>query len=156
MRPTRRAGLLTLLLATGGCYTQVPLDTFPPAPATHVLAQLTDSGTYVMSNTIGSGVVAIEGIFVAADKNVWQLNMVSAEQKDGRSVPWNRELVSFPRNALTQLQVRTLDRKRSWIAAGGILLGSLALSRAFNLLGSNDSKDETPSPAASVILGGGK
>ena len=150
-----------LLLALGcvcatACYSQTPLQTFPPAPLTHITAQLSDSGTVAMGNALGPGVMAVEGIVEKADEKMWLLHMVSVDEKDGRTVDWNRELVSFPASILIQPKVRVLDKKKSWLAAAAVTGGAFLAARAFNLIGANSDKGDTTGPAASLIPGGGK
>lgn len=144
-----------LCIAVGACYTVKPLDTTPPAPATHISAQLTDSGTVMMGNALGPGVVSVEGVVKSADRNAWTLRMVSVGQRDGRSILWNHELVSFPSRALREAHVRKLDRRKSWLAAAGITIGAFVAARAFDLLGADDSKDTTPAAEVIVIGVGG-
>src|SRR5438876_331091 len=83
-------------VVVSACYTQLPLQTIPPPPTTHISALLTDSGTVMMGNALGPGVISVEGIVETADQRNWSLHMVSVDQKDGRTIPWNRELVTFP------------------------------------------------------------
>ncbi|HUP90234.1 MAG TPA: hypothetical protein VM100_12825, partial [Longimicrobiales bacterium] len=137
--------------ALSACYNQKPLDTVPPPPAARIRAQLSDSGTVAMSNALGAGVIAFEAVVEQADPNVWQMRMVSASQKDGRVIDWNRELVSFPARVIVEPQVRILDKKKSWIAAVGLTVGAFLAARAFNVIGTDEATDDTTDPAQSVI-----
>lgn len=141
-------------MVVGACYKEQPLPTVTPAPATRVAAQLTDSGTVAMGNALGAGALAVEGVVTSADEKAWTLQMLRVDHRDGRSIGWNRELVRFPRNALTNPTVVILDKKTSWLAAGGITVGAFLLARAFNLFGANENNDEVPPPAESVIGAG--
>ena len=136
-----------LLLLAAGCYKQRPLETRPPAPATRIIADLTDGGTAAMANAIGAGVLEVEGVVSAADDSTWTLQMVRAALRDGRTIDWNRELVRFPAIALTDPRVVVFDTKRSWLAAGGITIGALLVARAFNLIGSPEEDDHQTPPA---------
>lgn len=136
-----------------------PLDTPTPAPATRVLAQLTDSGTVALANALGAGALGVEGIVARADAQSWTLQMVRVNHRDGRVIEWNREPVTFPRSHLTQPMAKVLDKKRSWLAAGGILIGAFVLAQTFDLLGSSEEEGDEPPPPASVVPvmpGGGK
>jgi hypothetical protein len=143
-----------LALASSGCYMRQPLETEPPPPATRIVADLTDAGTVAMSNALGPGVLEVEGVVTSADDNAWALNMLRAEHRDGRSIAWNREPVSFPRTALVNPVVVVLDKKRSLLAAGGITLGAFVLARAFSLIGATEDDENTTPPAQTWVPSG--
>jgi hypothetical protein len=128
-------------------------------PGDGVLAQLTDSGTVALANALGAGALGVEGVVAQADAQSWTLQMVRVNHRDGRVIEWNREPVTFPRTHLSQLMVKVLDKKRSWIAAGGIIIGAFVLAQTFDLLGSSEEEGDEPPPPASVvpvIPGGGR
>jgi hypothetical protein len=118
-------------VAFSGCYTQRPLTAPIPAPGSDVVALLTDSGTVVMGTQLGPGVTEVEGVVADADANSWRLLMTRVDQRGGTSTLWNREPVTFPRSALTQVSVRRLDRKRSWLMAGLIATTAFVAARSF-------------------------
>lgn len=138
------------------CYTQRPLTTPAPAPTTRIVATVTDSGTVAMSNAIGSGAVAVEGIVAAANGNAWDLLLVRVDHRDGRSILWNRERVSFPSYALADPTERTLDKRRSWLAAGVVVLGAFLAARAFSLIGGDEVPDDNPIPQEIIVPVGGR
>lgn len=151
--------LCTLLLlpsVLAGCYKQIPLSS-TPVPATRIVAVLTDSGTVAMGNALGAGAQTIEGVVTKATDREWTLAMLRVDHRDGRSQAWNREPVSFPRPALTDPVVVVLDKKRSWLAAAGIVVGALTIARSFNLFGGDETPPDGPAPAAIIIpLPGGR
>jgi hypothetical protein len=157
MNKQRATSLLVLsVLVSAGCYVEQPLTNLPPAPATRISAELSDSGTVAMSNAIGPGATLVEGVVSSASSDEWVLQMVRVDHRDGRSVDWNGEPVRFAPNFLTQPTVRKLDKGRSWLAAGGILIGAFALAQAFDLFGSPEEDDGGPQPPASLIPAGGR
>jgi hypothetical protein len=127
-----------LLVSTTGCYTTIPLGTTVPAPATRVVAALTDSGTVAMGGAIGTGALAIEGVVAAADVSAWDVELLRVDHRGDTSIRWNREVVRFPRSALADPAAKRLDRKRSWVAA--ILVGIAAGAAAgwFALTGAEE------------------
>jgi len=155
MKVTARLSLLTALsLMSGACYVQRPLQTVPPPPTTRIVAQLTDSGTVTMGNALGPGVLGVEGVISTADQNEWTVQMLRTDLRDGRQIEWNREPVKFPRQAFTNTQVVVIDKTRSWLAGGLIVVGAFLAARAFNLLGASDGEpNEEPPPASLVPLG---
>ena len=152
-RPNRSAALGVLLLTA--CYTQTPLETPAPAPASRIIANLSDSGTVVMANAIGPGADEVEGIVASADASAWTLNLVRVEHRGGTSVAWNREQVTFPRYALSKTTVKSLDKSKSWMAGALIAAGALLASRLFTHGGADEPGGGPPPPPANRIPGGG-
>jgi hypothetical protein len=155
----KRVMLGAVAVLASACYMEKPLETMPPPPSTHLIAQLTDSGTVALSNALGPGALGVEGVVASADAQSWTLQMMRVNHRDGRVIEWNREPVTFPRGMLNQPMAKVLDKKRSWLAAGGIVLGAFVLARSFDLFGSPEDEGEEPPPPASVvpiIPGGGK
>jgi hypothetical protein len=136
-------GLVPFLTA---CYTQRPLTTAMPAPMTRIVARVTDSGVVAMANAIGSGAIEVEGVVDAADAVSWDLQVIRVDYRGGASVLWNRERVSFPRYTLTSATERTLNKKKSWIAAGLITVGAFLAARVFGAFGLGDNPDTEPPP----------
>ena len=152
IRTTTLLALGAVLL--GGCYKQQQLETAAPGQNTRIIADLTDAGTVTMSNALGAGVLEVEGVVTTADETQWTLQMLRVNHRDGRSIGWNREIVSFPRVALTNPMVVVYDKKRSWLAAGGITIGALVLARAFSLIGASEEDENTTPPAQSWVPNG--
>jgi hypothetical protein len=83
---------------------------------------------------------------VDSDGDSWRLQMLRVDQRGGFSTRWNREIVTFPRFALTNIQERVLDKKRSWAFAGlaaAVVLGSTLL---FGGVISGGEGDREPPP----------
>ena len=140
-----RCAVGSVLLLTA-CYSHRPLTTAVPAASTRIVAQVTDSGVLAMSNAIGAGATEVEGVVAAADAASWDLHMIRVDYRGGTSVMWNREPVTFPRYTLTHATERTLDKKRSWIAAGLVTAGALLAARLFGAFGFGDNPGPDPPP----------
>ena len=141
-------------VGTMACYTQRPLETLVPAPATRVIARVTDSGAVAIGSTVGPGAVEVEGLVASADATEWRLNLLRVEYRGGTSTLWNREPVVFPRNALTDATERRVSKSRSWMAAGLIAAGAFLASRLFSEIGSDENKPIDPTPQNIRIPGG--
>jgi hypothetical protein len=144
-----------LLLVLTGCYTRSPITTTAPEPSTRIIARLTDSGVVEMAGSIGTGAYEIEGVIAEADPTVWKLHLTRVEQRTGRSINWNKELVSFPRFALTDATEKRFDRTRSWMAAGLVVAGAILAAVAFGELGADEQINPPPPPPAIRVPGGG-
>lgn len=136
-----------ILLGLTACYTQRPLETSVPAPATRIIARVTDSGAVVIAGPVGPGASEVEGVVATADEAVWNLNLLRVDYRGGASVIWNRELVSFPRGVLSNVSEKKVNRTRSWVAAGLITAGAILASRLFGQLATGgDDPPEPPPP----------
>ena len=139
----------TLLTA---CYTQTPLSEFPPSPSTRMIAQVTDSGVVAMANAIGPAAVEVEGVMQGFANDTLRIQMLRVDHRGGSSVSWSREIVPFPRNALRSATVNRLDKKKSWMAGAGIIVGAFAASRLFTALGSDEPPDDGTNPQQTLLI----
>ena len=153
---SRRSVALGLMVSLVACYTQRPLALAMPAPATRIVAEVTDSGVVAMSDAIGPGSTEVEGVVVTADAGAWTLQLVRVNHRDGRSIIWNREVVTFPRDALTNVMERTLDKKRSWVTAGLITASALLVGGLFGVIAGGENQGEEPIPSESLAPAGGR
>jgi hypothetical protein len=137
----------TLISFCTACYVERPLTAPAPAPASRVVAQITDTGAVAMANVIGPAATEVEGLVAEADAGTWKLHLLRVEQRGGTSARWNRELVAFPRHALTNARERKLDKRRSWIAAAVITAAIVAGTLLFGgglVGGGGDGEPEPP------------
>jgi hypothetical protein len=126
-----------LFLTVTACYTQRPLESAVPAPATRIIARVTDSGAVAIGGPVGPGALEVEGIVATADEAVWNVNLTRVDYRGGSSVVWNKELVAFPRNALSHVNVKRVSKSRSWMAAGLIAASAFLASRMFSEIGAS-------------------
>jgi hypothetical protein len=137
--------VLAVYALVAGCYSHVPVAA--PAPSTRIIAQVTDTGSVVMANAIGSAATEVEGVIAGVTDGAWRLQLVRVDHRGGMSSLWKREEVAFPRIALTNVREKRLDKKRSWLLAGGLTVGVVLVSRAFGGLVTGGSDDGgTPPP----------
>jgi hypothetical protein len=113
------------------CYTERPVMSTAPTPTSRIVAQVTDSGAVAMASAIGVAAVEVEGLVAEADASVWKLQLLRVTQRGGTSTRWNREVVTFPRYALSGAREKKLDRRRSWIVGGVITAAVVALTLLF-------------------------
>lgn len=124
--PRRRpalAAVATLALTTNlACYSYArPMGGVMPS-GSDVLIELTVEGSGIMQPAVGPRVHLIEGhVADVASDGTATVNIESVTSRDGLTVPYaGRDAVRVPRAAVLRTDVRTFDRKRSWMAAGAI------------------------------------
>jgi hypothetical protein len=143
----RGVAVVTLVSFFTACHTERPLTAAAPAPTSRIIAQVTDTGAVAMASTIGIGAVEVEGVVAEADANAWKLHLLRVDQRGGASTRWNRELVTFPRYALTNAREKKLDKRRSWMIAGvitaALVVGTLLFGSGI-IGGGGDGEPEPP------------
>jgi hypothetical protein len=135
-----------VLLLQLACYSTRPLTDSYPQPETQIVAQLTDEGTVAMANAIGPGAQEVEGIVARADASSWTLRMLRVDQRGGISTPWKREEVTFPRSALTHVDVKRLDKKKSWVFAGMLTAAAVLAGVSFGVFTIGSEPQPAPPP----------
>jgi hypothetical protein len=136
-----------------GCFTYAPLDTSSTVRAgEHVAVEVTDRGRVELGDRLGSGVLRIEGTLTRADTQEMVLNVWRVAMLDGGTARWSGESVRFRRDFAARVQTRTLNRPRTYLAAGVGVVGLVLFTKAFGLdglfIGGNDPDNGTP-PASS-------
>ena len=143
------AGAMALAL-NSACYAFVPLSTGAPAVGTGLRVRLTRDGETEMVRYLGPRVVSAEGTLsaIGADGSL-TLGVEMVQTSDGVRQPWSGEgVVVFPKAYVTDVQVRTLNRRQTTIAtialaASVILIAIIALA-AGGAHGAPDAGGGTP------------
>jgi len=141
-----RSSIVGLVFLLGACYMQAPLETPLPVPEQRIVAQVTDTGVLAMSNALGPGAQEIEGIVASADNTAWDLRMLRVDYRGGTSVVWNREVVRFPRSALSQASERKFSSSRSWLMAAVVTSTALLAARFLGVIGGGAGNKPPPPP----------
>lgn len=137
-----------------GCYAYAPLDTSAGVQAgEHVAVDITDRGRVELGERLGSGVRRVEGTLTRVDSvdlvmNVWRV----AHFGSTTTSRWSGESVRFRREYASQVQTRTLNRGKTYLVAGGAVVGLVLFTRQFGLFGfsvGGESEEEQPPPASS-------
>ena len=151
-RATSVVSLLLLAGQTSACYVQRPLETPVPAPQMRIVAQVTDSGAVAVGSRLGPGAVQVEGVVATADESAWNLKLLRVDYRGGTSNTWNRELVTFPRFALSNATERRVNKTRSWLLAGLIGAGAILASQLFSEFSSGEGDDGEQPPQNTLTL----
>lgn len=120
-------GLLTLQVA--GCYQYVPAasSTFPAG--TDVSLSITDEGRVALAERIGEGLRRVNGQLLGTTDTTFVLAAYSFEFLDvNLPVRANGKRLDIARKYVTDLRVKQLSKKRTWVAAGFAVLGAAIAS----------------------------
>lgn len=126
-----------VLPAAVGCYTYMPLDTSAGVPpGEHISVEVTDRGRAELSDRIGSGVLRIEGTLTRVDSQDMTMNVWRVAQIGGETARWSGESIKFRRDFVATVQTRSLNRPRTYVAAGVAVVGLFMLVKSTDLFGS--------------------
>ena len=109
----------TLLFNTA-CYTYLPAPGGAPVSGSDVQIELTADGSAVMQAAVGPRIRIIEGRVRAIDAaGNPTIDVEQLTSFDGLVVPYaGRDPVLVARTNIRYADVRTLNRRKSWVAAG--------------------------------------
>jgi hypothetical protein len=107
------------LVLDSACFAYVPITTGSPPMGADVRLQLSSEGTTELTRYLGPGVRSVDGRSAAVrGDSAIVVAATSTQALDGSRQPWNgAETVAFPRAYLTSVQLRTIDRPKSTVAA---------------------------------------
>lgn len=131
--PKYHAVGLLVLLALASCYRYTPVEASMPERGMELRLVLSDEGSVRMAPMIGPRITAIDGRMLEAHDTALVVAVQSVVAQSGRSMSWNQERLTVPRSAVASMRTRTLDRKRSLIAAALGVVGAIALGEVFGL-----------------------
>jgi hypothetical protein len=129
----RAAAVVVLGLSAGGCYSYTPIEGATPSPGLEVRLALSDAGSVQMAPLIGPRINAIDGRAIQTTDTALVLAVEGVVGQGGRSMNWSLERLSVPRSAVSSVQTKTFDHKKTWAIAGLTVVGAFAVSQAFGL-----------------------
>lgn len=147
--------LFLCVLAAGGCYTYVPLETDSPPVGETMLFHITDQGRVGLAKSFGSGLSRVEGRLTSVDTRDYVLDVFRVAQLDGTRSMWSGESVRLDKEFIGQVQRRQLSRTRTFALAGAITAGVVAIAASKSLIGAftGDSDDDPSDDPISSLVG---
>ncbi len=124
-----------LLMCCSACYRYSPIQGVATDAGQPVRVHLTDRGSVDLAPLIGPTILTLDGTLVAARDTMLSLDVTTAIARSGIETSWRGERVDIQRSAISSVQSRSLDKRRSWVVAAGGVGATLALGMAWNLLG---------------------
>ncbi len=122
-------------MCASACYRYTPVQPVASDIGQTVRVRLTDRGTVDLAPAIGPAIVALDGMLSAAEDTLLSLSVLTAIARSGVETTWKGERVDVPRPAIRSVELRSLDKGRSWAVAAGGLGATIALGVTWNLLG---------------------
>ena len=145
--------MVAVVPAVLGCYTYAPLDTSTEVQAGERIAvEVTDRGRVELGERFGSGVERLEGTLTRTDSQDLVMNVWRVKSIGGETSRWSGESVRFRREQAAKVQLRILNRPRTYLAAGATVAGLVLFAKSFDLFGSfvgGSGPNEGPPPASS-------
>ena len=137
----RRAGLLALSLAVGGCYTLHPTYGVIPAVGEQVAFDVNDVGRVALGGAIGPEIAQVEGLLLERTDEEYRLAVSVIRLLRGGEQVWRGESVTLKPEYLGSAYVKRHSPGRS-IALGVVTIGGFtALMLSTNLLGGGNEED---------------
>jgi hypothetical protein len=146
VRPVRDVALVVGALAQVACYSYTPVMGVRPELGADVRAHLTDAGAVSLAPVIGFQIEAVTGRLVDAGDTAVVLQVSETLNRVGAVAAWNGERVTMPRAAVSRIERKSLDRRRSFVAAAIVLGVAIAAVTGFSLVGSGGNNPRSGGP----------
>ncbi len=128
--------LVPMLSFMCGCYESVPVQINQVQPGTKLRVTLTDAGTDSLARYLGPGVETVDGKLISTTESRLSLGVTSVAMRSGQDQFWKGEAVAIPRTALATVQQRKVNKPKS-LLLGGALIVALASLRLSGVVGGN-------------------
>ena len=128
--------LATFALLLQGCYESLPLQQGVAPTDKQIEVVLSDAGRVALAPKLGAAVEKVRGNIIAVDGESYTMTVTQVLQYGGVSATWNGERVVVLKGHTVGFQVRQLDKTRSALLAGAVIVGIGALFFGKSLFGS--------------------
>jgi hypothetical protein len=119
----RICAIFGVLVVLQGCYNYAPLETGVPPVGETVELRIGDRGRLELAERLGRGVSEIEGRLTSVTEREYQLNVTAVSYLNGERSRWGGESIRLDRDYVETSAVRTLSKRRTWIAAAVVAVG---------------------------------
>lgn len=135
--PRSLSCLCTLALALQiGCFSYLPVQSTPPAPAQQVGVVINDRGRVLLGDRVGASVDRIDGKVISRQGGTIVLDVYRVTDLRGNTATWTGERVSIPEEAVLGYRARALSKLKTLLLVGSIALAIVySLGKSLNLFG---------------------
>jgi hypothetical protein len=103
----------------------VPIELSRVQPGTKLRVSLTDAGADSLARYLGPGVETIDGKLISTNESGLSMSVSEVSMRSGQEQFWKGETVVIPRYSLSNVQARQLNKPKS-LLLGGVLIVALA------------------------------
>lgn len=126
-----RSAPVLLLAMTVACYSYRPASVPEPPAGQGVRLMLSDSGTTALAALLGPSTAAVAGVVVTSSPDAYLISVRETRTRSGRDADWAGEQVSIPRSLVSGLEGRYFSRRRTVLAATGLVAALFVARDAF-------------------------
>jgi hypothetical protein len=135
--------LFPLLFLASGCYGYYPVTAAAPV-GREVQLMLTDSGSVVLTRSVGAGVDAVSGRVTGDSSGTIILAMTGTRKRDGIETDWKGERVAVPRALVANVSERRFSRARTLAFSGALAVALVSMRQAFGGSGASSPGSGLP------------
>jgi hypothetical protein len=114
-----------------GCYAYRPIASGPPPAGEDVRVALTDSGAVILAAQLGPSTEEVSGRVLADSGGTYLLAVRGTRRRGGVEMEWNGEQVAVPRIFVARAEERRFSRRRTVVAAVGLVTAAIVARAAF-------------------------
>lgn len=133
MRRSRSLLFLFALMASTACYRSVPIEPGVVTPGREVVLELTPNGSLELAPQLGAQLVSVTGRLGDVTGSRYVVSVRQTNARGGIETLWKGEQANIPKNLVTQVFERRIDKKRSWMVAGLTVVGVVLAGEAFGI-----------------------
>ena len=127
IRAVGTAALAASSAVNVACYRYSPIDSSPSTMVgADMRVRLTDAGAVTLAPLVGNRVELVDGRLASVADTSLTLSVTGTTDRLGNETPWRGEEVVIPRTLVAGVELRTLDRGKSYLV-GGITAGLVAV-----------------------------
>jgi hypothetical protein len=143
----RSAWVAAAAITAAGCFVYRPAQPGGVEPGQVVRVSLTPSGAEQVTTQVGPRVTTLDGRVIGARDSTLAVAVTQLTRAPASEEFWTGDSVLVPVRGLSSVSVRELDRQRSVLATGGVLVALVVLRQVFIESGVFGSRP-TPSPGS--------
>lgn len=145
MRRRVLAGVVGMLQLAAACYSWSPVRVSPDIGAQLAL-EVNDEGRVALNRTLGPGVVRLEGKLAVLENEAYLLDASSVTQIRSVAMPIDGIRVRVNREHVVRVDVRRLDRTRTWVTMGAAALITVGFFLSKGFFGRSTPAEGPPGP----------
>lgn len=138
--------MVVLVTHLGACFRHAPADFATVSPGAQLLVGINDVGRAELREVLGPGAERVDGRLLSHTDDEIVLSVTSVRHAELREpVRWSGESVTIPRELVGPVRERSLDRTRTWLV-GGLLVVGAVIASTISLIGSGSDSDNGGPP----------